>query len=874
MKNPFACFFRSVLERIGRPRRIPAEPPLSRERFRELLVETLDDPATVRLLARRLLLPTLPIAGASDYPVTTPGGNAGYLPMFDDTAEIVNSAAFEDAATGKVGIGTATPASKLSVQDTNTIAGEVGHLRLADATTPAKRLAMGFDVTGGIDAGWIRAFHGGVGYKDLLLQYPGGNVGIGKAAPSEVLDVAGNVRFSGALMPNNAPGSAGQVLISAGAGSPPTWAADLVVASEKVTIRPGTTGYVEIRNIAGAAEGGTIRLRDNAGTSFFLEAYNANGTLRGVNSAWTATLFTIDQSGNLVMAGTGTFGTNAVISGSGDSYLKGGKLGIGTDTPVVPLHVAGVGANFHASATASGGLAIRPGLVGSESTIISCNDGDDLAVGAGRNLILRTYSSGWQDRVTILDDGNVGIGTTDPQAKLHVKGGGIAIEDVGGAGKLKFRESIGSTTRTEIYRDAADFCVVRNREQQDYTIVKIWAPPESSFPTTPREATLALVRALDDETKTEFLDLYNNYYSTEKQYGIRIAKKGSGTSFHDFVFDQYDQDQDKKTPVMILKVDGKVGVGTDVPGARLEAADPSVLAGENLTNGALTSGTSWSRTGDMSLAADKATYTHNTGAGTLTQASGDFAIAAKPYRLYLFTYTVSGVSGTAPAASISTAFAAEARPLNTKDEGTHSVMLHAAASPGDFVISVTSSAAGSFTIDSLSLKEVTGGDIIADGLFTGAGPSGIKVDNAGNVGIGTATPSNILTVVQGSSTDPIADAWSTYSSRRYKTNIRPLQAALEKVERLRGVSYERKGDGKRQIGVVGEEVGEVVPKIVGYEENGRDAKSVDYARLTALLIEAIKEQQGQLRELRRQVEARNAGAADGKGSTKSHGEGI
>ena len=49
------------------------------------------------------------------------------------------------------------------------------------------------------------------------------NVGIGTASPSEKLDVLGNLKFSGALMPNNNAGTVGRVLQSSGAGAPPTW---------------------------------------------------------------------------------------------------------------------------------------------------------------------------------------------------------------------------------------------------------------------------------------------------------------------------------------------------------------------------------------------------------------------------------------------------------------------------------------------------------------------------------------------------------------------------------------------------------------------------------------------------------------------------
>jgi hypothetical protein len=122
------------------------------------------------------------------------------------------------------------------------------------------------------------------------------------------------------------------------------------------------------------------------------------------------------------------------------------------------------------------------------------------------------------------------------------------------------------------------------------------------------------------------------------------------------------------------------------------------------------------------------------------------------------------------------------------------------------------------------------------------------------VGIGTSSPTNLLTLGQGAGLS-ISDGWATYSSRRWKRNIHPLRNALAMVEQLRGVSYDLKDSGKHEIGVIAEEVGAVVPEVVSYEENGKDARGVDYSRLTALLIEATKEQQVLIQEQRAQIKA-------------------
>jgi hypothetical protein len=127
----------------------------------------------------------------------------------------------------------------------------------------------------------------------------------------------------------------------------------------------------------------------------------------------------------------------------------------------------------------------------------------------------------------------------------------------------------------------------------------------------------------------------------------------------------------------------------------------------------------------------------------------------------------------------------------------------------------------------------------------------IAINSSGQVGIGTSTPANTLEVVVGGTT--LADAWTTRSSRRFKTNIRTLHEALDKVEQLRGVSYDLKESGQHEIGVIAEEVGKVVPEVVSYEENGKDARGVDYSRLTALLIEAVKQQQREIHDLKSEL---------------------
>lgn len=87
------------------------------------------------------------------------------------------------------------------------------------------------------------------------------------------------------------------------------------------------------------------------------------------------------------------------------------------------------------------------------------------------------------------------------------------------------------------------------------------------------------------------------------------------------------------------------------------------------------------------------------------------------------------------------------------------------------------------------------------------------------------------------------------SSVRYKDNIETVKYGLDKVLQMRGVTYNKKDNGVKEIGVIAEEIYEVLPEVVLKNEEG-EIDSVSYGRITAVLIEAIKDLKKEIEELK------------------------
>jgi hypothetical protein len=145
-----------------------------------------------------------------------------------------------------------------------------------------------------------------------------------------------------------------------------------------------------------------------------------------------------------------------------------------------------------------------------------------------------------------------------------------------------------------------------------------------------------------------------------------------------------------------------------------------------------------------------------------------------------------------------------------------------------------------------------GGSIFLQPGTGGRGSGNVLLaQSAGRVGIKTGSPTASLTVGVGGTT--LADAWTIRSSLRFKSNVRPLLGAINTISKLRGVTYNRKLDGVPEIGLIAEEVVKVVPQLVSRDPDTGEVQGVDYARLTAVLIEAVKSQQVEIAALKAQV---------------------
>lgn len=134
---------------------------------------------------------------------------------------------------------------------------------------------------------------------------------------------------------------------------------------------------------------------------------------------------------------------------------------------------------------------------------------------------------------------------------------------------------------------------------------------------------------------------------------------------------------------------------------------------------------------------------------------------------------------------------------------------------------------------------------------------GFSFEGVGNmfrVGIGSRPDPNTiygLTIV--TNKKGISSGWNTYVlTLNQMSDVQPITSALDKITKLKAISYVPNGNGykDREIGIADNEVKTEFPDLINTYENGN---TIDYGRLTVLLMVALQEQQKEIKQLQKRI---------------------
>ena len=370
------------------------------------------------------------------------GGTTNYVSKFTGANTLGNSLIFDNGT--NVGIGVSSPGYKLEVE------GSIGVKRIGVAATSTLDMEGNFNFNA--NSGYSHVFKQ-AGSEVVRIQ-PSGNLGIGTASPTGKLDIV--------------PSAQNAINISRAGGYASLYSSnDFVFETDSIfyfgvytprlfsvngsfyTTAAGSVGIgtsspstkLEVRGnmlLKGdATDGGILTITRRYSTG--AQTINFNNNHPGSNLDWTGARITSADAGNyngyldfaVSLGGNGSEAAGTAAVGSVMRLTKDGYVGIGTTAPATSLEVQGaantsIQAIFQSSSSGNaaynGGIQLGNAGSNQKSSIVHTSAGDNTLTftshysGGSANKFI--FAPGGTETVRFQQNGNVGIGTTDPTSQM------------------------------------------------------------------------------------------------------------------------------------------------------------------------------------------------------------------------------------------------------------------------------------------------------------------------------------------------------------------------------------------------------------------------------------------------------------------------
>jgi hypothetical protein len=845
----------------------------------------------------------------------------------DQSAEYVRF----DNSSSNVGIGTTAPSYKLDV------AGEVRANNLFRTTDGTNIGLFGSSVFAsnviGIGSSNAVPLVLGTAATERMRIDSAGNVGIGTTAPSQKLDVNGNIGLSGNgtgnrwILLNETNTYAGTLRIQAGGGSAGYGGAinmyghshatnpgdvavgisngsggsfrvnstgidtgtDLFIVKSSGNVGIGTVSPTEKLHIKSTTSGSFIRFEDNGGSGVYvgsrsddLEFYAGNSEkmviLSGgnVGIGTTSPGYKLDVAGTTRVTGELRLGSNVNqysgdfnvwVSNVGQAFTvkqNTGNVGIGVIAPARILEVSsGTAALVRISATdtSPGYSAVEFRTNGSNYAYVGTEGGTggQLFIGttAFATILGNTgavpiqFATNNNVRATIDSSGNVGIGTTSPSKKLDIAGD-VKLTN---SNSIYWRNAannadipllnLSSNNTFNIGTTSSSVPVQMALHTAGSERMRITSTGNVGIGTTSPDYKLEVEGASGTAISIKTPWAGGAYGELRFQTGtgnssIRSSVPGNSTNGLDF----YTYNGSETVKMSIIG-NGNVGIGTTGPAEKLSVYNSTAIStvGDALGAYVAVASPQANRGAAIRIGRDPDGSYSTKIATVYEQSSPSYLNPA----MVFYTMNNSYIKGT------------EVERLRITSAGnvgigTTSPVQKLEVSGNTYVTGYVQ--ASSALIGLKNGYATLGSNSTATGIalsrdFLPSSYPDLIINSAGNVGIGTTAPSYKLDV---SGTIRATADVIAYSDARVKENIKTIDNALEKTTKLRGVSYIRNDieDKSTKIGVIAQEVLEVLPEVVSKDDEGK--YSVSYGNIVGVLIEAIKELKADNDSLKARIE--------------------